>query len=166
MDTTPEQARFRIAAGWTAGLTGIGAMTGFLLDGPVLAAVCAVGMGGGSALGTFLTRHRTLKIIKKGRERAAELGYADAVGDTVVIGLSAYAYSVFPLSGPDKVAAVEREARRQAAYQLTATEGLPHHVRETAAAALEAIDDGRDPVAAQRALRELMLAVHEQRRRS
>ncbi|MEU2108632.1 hypothetical protein [Streptomyces sp. NPDC019507] len=64
------------------------------------------------------------------------------------------------LTDPDPA---ERMARRQAAYHPTAAEGLPHHVREAAAAALEAIDDGRDRDT-QSAVENLTKAVQEQRR--
>ncbi|MFG3309871.1 hypothetical protein [Streptomyces wuyuanensis] len=51
----------------------------------------------------------------------------------MVLGISAHRAAVFPLSGPDAVDAAERMARRQAAYRLTAADGLPHHIREAAA---------------------------------
>ncbi|SDN62259.1 hypothetical protein SAMN05444921_13159 [Streptomyces wuyuanensis] len=47
----------------------------------------------------------------------------------MVLGISTYRAAVFPLSGPDAVDAAERMARRQAAYRLTAADGLPHHAR-------------------------------------
>ncbi|MER7000345.1 hypothetical protein [Streptomyces sp. NPDC000410] len=53
-------------------------------------------------------------------------------------------------------------ARRKAAYHLTAADGLSHHIREAAAVALEAIDDGRDH-GSQSAVEDLMKAVQEQR---
>ncbi|MFD7442042.1 hypothetical protein [Streptomyces sp. NPDC059909] len=56
-----------------------------------------------------------------------------------------------------------REQRRKAAYHLTAADGLPHHIREAAAAALEAIDDARDRDT-QSAIEGLMKAVQERRR--
>lgn len=93
---------------------------------------------------------------------AAARGYADGIGDMVVLGISAYEASVFPLAGSGAVDPAERAARREAAYRLTAAEGLPHPVREAAAAALEAIDEARDDEA-RTSLVYLMKAVHEQR---
>ncbi|MEV0741921.1 hypothetical protein AB0I51_39645 [Streptomyces sp. NPDC050549] len=81
----------------------------------------------------------------------------------MVLGISAYRASVFPLSGPDAVDAAERMARRKAACQLTPADGLPHQIREAAAAALGAIDEGRHRDT-QSAIEDLMRAVQEQRR--
>lgn len=163
MDTTPEHIGSRTAAGWTVALAGLGAVAGFVWDGPFLAVACALSLGGGAALGTVLSRRGVIETIREGQGKAAALGYADGIGDMVVLGISAYRASVFPLSGPDAVDAAERTARRKAAYHLTAAEGLPHHIREAAAAALEAIDDARDHDT-QSAIEDLMKAVHEQRR--
>ncbi|MFE7778384.1 hypothetical protein ACFU5O_31765 [Streptomyces sp. NPDC057445] len=165
MDTTPEQIGSRAAAGWTVALAGLGAVTGFVWDGPFLAVTCALSLGGGAALGTVLSRRRMIETIREGQGKAAALGYADGIGDMVVLGISAYGASVFPLSGPDAVDPAERKARRRAAYHLTAADGLPHHIREAAAAALEAIDDARDDDT-RSAIADLMKAVHEQRRRT
>ncbi|KQX91511.1 MULTISPECIES: hypothetical protein [Streptomyces] len=165
MDTTPEHMGSRMAAGWTVALAGLGAVTGFVWDGPFLAVACALSLGGGAALGALLSHRRMIATIREGQGEAAALGYADGIGDMVVLGISAYGVSVFPLSGPDAVNPAERTARRKAAYLLTAAEGLPHHIREAAAAALEAIDDARD-ADARSAIDVLAKAVHEQRRRT
>ncbi|TQK52939.1 hypothetical protein FBY35_3402 [Streptomyces sp. SLBN-118] len=165
MDTTPEQMSSRTAAAWTVALTILGGLTGLAWDGPFLAVTCALSLGGGAALATVLSRRRMIATIREGEGKAAALGYADGIGDMVVLGISAYRTAVFPLSGPDAVDAAERRARRKAAYQLTAAEGLPHHLREAAAAALEAIDDARDSDT-ESAFEALMKAVHEQRRRA
>lgn len=163
MDTGPEQISSRAAVGWTAALAVLGGFTGLAWDGPFLAVACALSLGGGAALGTLLSRRRVIATLREGQGRAAALGYADGLADMMVLGISAYRASVFPLSGPDAVDPAERMARRQAAYHLTAAEGLPHHIREAAAAALEAIDDGRDRDT-QSAVENLMKAVQEQRR--
>ncbi|WP_328676929.1 hypothetical protein OG905_23975 [Streptomyces sp. NBC_00322] len=163
MDTTPEQMSSRTAAGWTVALAGLGALTGFVWDGPFLAVACALSLGGGAALSTVLSRRRMIASIREGEGKAAALGYADGIADMVVLEISAYRTSVFPLSGPGAVDAAERTARRKAAYRLTATDGLPHHIREAAAAALEAIDDARERDT-QSAIEDLMKAVQEQRR--
>ncbi|MFD0024303.1 hypothetical protein [Streptomyces sp. NPDC058382] len=162
MDTTPETTG-RTATAWTVALTGLGALTGFVWDGLFLAVTCGLSLGGGAALGTVLSRRRMSTTLEEDREKAAATGYADGVGDMVVLGISAYGVSVFPLSGPDAVDQAERTARRKAAYQLTAADNLPHHIREAAAAALEAIDEARD-VDTRAAIEDLMKAVHEQRR--
>ncbi|MFJ8862089.1 hypothetical protein ACIRD8_27110 [Streptomyces sp. NPDC102451] len=162
MDTTSGQMSSWTAAGWAVALAGLGALTGFVWDGPFLAFACALSLGGGAALGAILFRRRMAESIREGQGKAAARGYADGIGDMVVLGISAYEASVFPLAGPDAVDSSERAARREAAYRLTAAEGLPHHVREAAAAALEAIDEERDGEA-RTSLAELIKAVHGQR---
>ncbi|MGW7369783.1 hypothetical protein ACWGI8_41770 [Streptomyces sp. NPDC054841] len=163
MDTTPEQISSRTAAAWTVALAVLGALTGFAWDGPFLAVACALALGGGGALGMALSRRQMIATIREGQGKAAALGYADGIADMVVLEISAYRTSVFPLSGPGAVDPAERAARRKAAYHLTAADGLPHHIREAAAAALEAIDDGRDRDT-QSAIEDLMKAVQQQRR--
>ncbi|WP_405998916.1 hypothetical protein [Streptomyces sp. NBC_00829] len=163
MDTTPEQMSSRTAAGWTIAVAALGALAGFAWSGPFLAVTCALSLGGGGALATVLSRRQMIATMREGQGKAAALGYADGLADMMVLGISAYRASVFPLSGPDAVDPTERTARRKAAYQLTAADGLPHPIREAAAAALEAIDDARDRDT-QSAIEDLMKAVHEQRR--
>ncbi|WP_369232533.1 hypothetical protein AB5J56_11185 [Streptomyces sp. R21] len=163
MDTTPEHISSRTAAGWTVALAVLGGFTGFAWDGPFLAVTCALSLGGGAALGTVLSRRRMIATIREGHGKAAALGYADGIADMTVLGISAYSAAVFPLSGPGAVDTAERVARRKAAYYLTAAEGLPHPIREAAAAALEAIDGGSERDT-QSAIENLMNAVQEQRR--
>ncbi|MHB9847869.1 hypothetical protein ACSYGO_01340 [Streptomyces krungchingensis] len=163
MDTTPEQISSRTAAAWTVALAVLGAFTGLAWGGPFLAVTCGLSLGGGAAMGTALSRRRIVATMRRGQGEAAALGYADGIADMMVLGISAYSASVFPLSGPDAVDAAERRARRKAAYQLTAADGLPHHIREAAAAALKAIDDRHDRDT-QSAIEDLMKAVQEQRR--
>lgn len=141
----------------------LGGFTGFAWGGPFLAVTCGLSVGGGAVVGTALSRRRIVATIREGQGKAAALGYADGIADMMVLGISAYSASVFPLSGPGAVDAAERMARRKAAYQLTASDGLPHDIREAAAAALEAIDELRDREV-QSAIEELMKAVREQRR--
>ncbi|MEV5954161.1 hypothetical protein AB0M11_10390 [Streptomyces sp. NPDC051987] len=162
MDTTPEQISARTAAAWTVVLAVLGGFTGYAWDGPFLAVTCALSLAGGGAVGTVLSRRRIMAALHDGQGKAAELGYADGIADMMVLGISAYRAAVFPLSGPDAVDAAERVARRRAAYRLTAADGLPHEVREAAAAALEAIDDGSDR-ATRTAMEDLMQAVRKQR---
>ncbi|GAA5017259.1 hypothetical protein [Streptomyces siamensis] len=163
MDTTPEQISSRTAAAWTVALAVLGGFTGLAWGGPFLAVTCGLSLGGGAAVGTALSRRRIVATIRQGRGEAAALGYADGIADMMVLGISAYSASVFPLSGPDAVDAAERRARRNAAYQLTAADGLPHHIREAAAAALKAIDERHDRES-RSAIEDLMKAVQEQRR--
>ncbi|MEJ8640303.1 hypothetical protein WKI68_00465 [Streptomyces sp. MS1.HAVA.3] len=61
------------------------------------------------------------------------------------------------------MAEAEREARRTMAYRISAYEGLPHQVRASAAAALEAIDQGLDAKRAETAMKELCLTVYDNR---
>jgi len=163
MDTTAEQVSARTAAAWTVALAILGGFTGYAWDGPFLAVTCALSLGGGGAVGTILSRRRMIATIREDRGRAAALGYADGIADMMVLGISAYRAAVFPLSGPDAVDTAERVARREAAYRLTAADGLPHRIREAAAAALAAIDDRQDREA-RSAMEDLMKAVQEQRR--
>ncbi|MET7711497.1 hypothetical protein [Streptomyces sp. NPDC005407] len=163
MDTTPEQMSSRTAAGWTIAIAGLGAIAGFVWGGPFLAVTCALSLGGGATLAMVLSRRQMIATIREGQGKAAALGYADGIADMMVLEISAYKASVFPLSGASAVDPAERRARRKAAYQLTAAEALPHHIREAAAAALEAIDDARDRET-RTAMEVLMKAVHEQRR--
>ncbi|MGW0553686.1 hypothetical protein ACWDZ6_05710 [Streptomyces sp. NPDC002926] len=163
MDTTPEQMSSRTVAGWTIAVAGPGALAGFAWGGPFLAVTCALSLGGGAVLAMVLSRRQMIATIREGRGKAAALGYADGIADMMVLEISAYRASVFPLSGAGAVDTAERRARRKAAYQLTAADGLPHHIREAAAAALEAIDDARDRET-QTAMEDLMKTVQEQRR--
>lgn len=163
MDTTPEQMSARTAAAWTVALAILGGFTGYAWEGPFLAVACALSLGGGGALGTILSRRRMIATIREDRGKAAALGYAGGVADMMVLGISAYGAAVFLLSGPGAVDTAERMARRAAAYRLTAADGLPHRIRAAAAAALAAIDDGRDDKT-RPATEDLMKAVQEQRR--
>ncbi|MEU8825241.1 hypothetical protein [Streptomyces sp. NPDC048636] len=164
MDTASEHMSPRTAAGWSVALAVLGGFTGFAWDGPFLAVTCALSVGGGAALGTVLSRRRMVATLRDVQGEAAALGYADGIADMMVLGISAYKAAVFPLSGPGAVDSAERMARRKAAYHLTAVDGLPHRMREAAAAALEAIDDGRDRDS-ESAIEDLMKAVQQQRHR-
>jgi hypothetical protein len=163
MNTTPEQISARTAAAWTAALAILGGITGYVWEGPFLAVACALSLGGGGALGSLLSRRHMIATVRESRGRAAALGYADGIADMMMLGISAYSAAVFPLSGPDAVDAAERRARRNAAYHLTAADGLPHEVRAAAATALAAIDDGHDRET-RSALQDLMKVVQQQRR--
>ncbi|MBY8338980.1 hypothetical protein LXH13_30320 [Streptomyces spinosirectus] len=163
MNTTPEQISARTAAAWTVALAILGGFTGYAWEGPFLAVACALSLGGGGALGSILSRRHMIATVRESRDTAAALGYADGIADVMVLGISAYSAAVFPLSGPDAVDAAERRARRDAAYRLTAADGLSHEVRAAAATALAAIDDGHDGET-RSALQDLLKVVQQQRR--
>jgi hypothetical protein len=87
-------------------------------------------------------------------------GYAEGIADTVLLSIAMYEAAVFPLT-PDGASDEEQDARRTVAYRLSAYDGLPRSVRVSAAAALEALDDGADAERARAAVKELSLAVYE-----
>jgi hypothetical protein len=91
-------------------------------------------------------------------------GYAEGIADTVLLSIAVYEAAVFPLIH-DGVSDEEQEARRAVAYRLSAYDGLPRSVRVSAAAALEALDDGLDTERARSAVKELSLAVYDCRGR-
>ncbi|MEH0541581.1 hypothetical protein QA802_00340 [Streptomyces sp. B21-105] len=74
-------------------------------------------------------------------------GYAEGIADGVLLSIAMYEAAVFPLT-TDGVSDEEQEARLSVAYRLSAYDGLPRSVRVSAAAALEALDDGWDVLAA------------------
>ncbi|MFC9825171.1 hypothetical protein ACFWG6_32025 [Streptomyces erythrochromogenes] len=89
-------------------------------------------------------------------------GYAEGVADAVLVSVATYQAAAFPLTAFG-VSEEERAARRGVAYRVCAHEGLPQAVRVSAAAALEAVDEGADPGRAHAAVRALSLAVYDQR---
>lgn len=89
-------------------------------------------------------------------------GYAEGVADAVLVSVATYQAAAFPLT-TFGVSEEERAARRSVAYRVCAHEGLPQAVRVSAAAALEAVDEGADPGRAHAAMRALSLAVYDQR---
>ncbi|WP_405453492.1 hypothetical protein [Streptomyces erythrochromogenes] len=89
-------------------------------------------------------------------------GYAEGVADAVLVCVATYQAAVFPLTAFG-ISEEERAARRGVAYRVCAHEGLPQAVRVSAAAALEAVDEGVDAVRAHAAVRALSLAVYDLR---
>lgn len=87
-------------------------------------------------------------------------GYAEGIADVVLLSIAMYEAAVFPLTS-DGVSDEEQEARRTVAYRLSAYDGLPRSVRVSAAAALEALDDGLDAERARAAVKDLSLAVYD-----
>jgi hypothetical protein len=99
---------------------------------------------------------RTAVSLLAARAQGEEAGLADAV----LAGIAVYEAAVFPLT-PGGVSEAEQMARRTVAYRLAAHEALPNAVRVAAAAALEAIDAGRDRDRARAAVAALALTAYD-----
>ncbi|MFF0291180.1 hypothetical protein [Streptomyces sp. NPDC005262] len=161
---TPQtpQARIPMAAiVATVTTTVLGAAGGYVLGGPVGAAVAAASIAFGTLLSSFLVRGRFVGRLTQSRQDAALQGYADGIAHMVLAHMAAYEAAVFPVSGPGAVTPQERAARRTRSYAVAAEEALPHPVRRAAAAALAALDHG-NAGASQEAMQNLLFAVHEQ----
>ncbi|WP_420078064.1 hypothetical protein ACN6AT_01215 [Streptomyces sp. JL4002] len=89
-------------------------------------------------------------------------GYAEGLADAVVVSIATYQAAAFPLTALG-VSDEERAARRAFAYRVCAQEGLPPAVRVSAAAALEAVDQGVDAGRAHAAMKALSLTVYDHR---
>ncbi|MFJ9026458.1 hypothetical protein ACIRPU_41890 [Streptomyces sp. NPDC102259] len=136
--------------------TGFGACLGFLL-GRWSGAVAGAGVAGPSAAaGLFLYRRRAVAS----RRTAESRGHTEGTADVVLLGIALYEAAVFPLV-PDGVNEEEQEARRTVAYRVAPYDGLPQAVRLSAAAALEAIDEGLDIERVRAAFKELTLRVYD-----
>ncbi|MGW6985059.1 hypothetical protein ACWGE1_37330 [Streptomyces sp. NPDC054932] len=146
----------------TCGAVG-GACLGLLLSGRLTAVVFAGVAGLGAGLGSFFSRRQVLALFPPGREAVPADGYAEGLADAALVCIATYRAAVFPLT-PDGVSEEEREARRTMAYRISAYEGLPYPVRNSAAAALEAIDHGVDPERAETAMKALCITVYDNRR--
>ncbi|MEV5646458.1 hypothetical protein AB0L67_41445 [Streptomyces flaveolus] len=104
-------------------------------------------------------------VVERGRApgvlpAAVVRGTQEWLADAVVAGIAVYEAAVFPLT-PGGVSEAEQKARRTAAYLLAAHEALPNAVRVAAAAALEAIDAGRDCDQARAAVAALTLTAYD-----
>ncbi|MFE7181001.1 hypothetical protein [Streptomyces erythrochromogenes] len=170
-----------------------GSCFGWLLGGRVLGVLAAVAAGLGAGVGSFLSRRHVAAFLRpdpvpadgpgsvsapggpgSGSVHAPGLGavpesggvvvggYAEGVADAVLVCVATYQAAVFPLT-VFGVSEEERVARRGVAYRVCAHEGLPQAVRVSAAAALEAVDEGVDAVRAHAAVRALSLAVYDLR---
>ncbi|WP_405419766.1 hypothetical protein [Streptomyces erythrochromogenes] len=169
-----------------------GGCFGWLLGGRVLGVLAAVAAGLGAGVGSFLSRRHVAAFLRpdpvpadgpgsvsapgpgSGSVHAPGLGavpesggvvvggYAEGVADAVLVCVATYQAAVFPLT-VFGVTEEERVARRGVAYRVCAHEGLPQAVRVSAAAALEAVDEGVDAVRAHAAVRALSLAVYDLR---
>ncbi len=168
-----------------------GACFGWLLGGRVTGVLAAGAAGLGAAIGSFLSRRHVAAFLRPdpGCDRdpvsapgtdplppslpvpvpvpvsvpaVAVGGYAEGIADAVLVSVATYQAAAFPLTAFG-VSEEERDARRGVAYRVCAHEGLPQAVRVSAAAALEAVDEGVDAGRAHAAVRALSLAVYDQR---
>ncbi|MFD3539133.1 hypothetical protein ACFWUQ_06480 [Streptomyces sp. NPDC058662] len=139
-----------------------GAVLGLLLGGRLMAVVTAGAAGLGAGAGSFLARRQVVGLFSPVQEAASVGGYAEGLADAVLVGIATYRAAVFPLT-PDGVTEEERTVRRTVAYRISAYEGLPHPVQVSAAAALEAIDQGLDAQRAEAAMKALCITVYEHR---
>lgn len=137
-------------------VVGSGACLGFLLDGWAGAVVGAGAASLGAGFGMLVRPRPAVTSVRAARGD----GYAEGIADVVLLSIAMYEAAVFPLTS-DGVSDEEQEARRTVAYRLSAYDGLPRSVRVSAAAALEALDDGADAERARAAVKELSLAVYE-----
>jgi hypothetical protein len=139
-----------------------GALLGLFLGGrpgaQVLAGAAAVGAG----IGSLLARRRITALFQPDRAAVSGDGYAEGLADAALVCIATYEAAVFPLT-PDGVTREEREARRRIAYRISAYDGLPHRVQISAAAALEAIDEGLDAQRATAAMKALTITVFDHR---
>ncbi|MFD4135000.1 hypothetical protein [Streptomyces goshikiensis] len=140
-----------------------GGCLGALWGGWVTALVAAAAAGLGAGAGAFLARRQVLAFLRPDATAAVRGdGYAEGIADAVLVGIATYQAAAFPLT-PDGVSDEERDARRTVAYRIAAHDGLPLPVRVSAAAALEAIDEGHDTEGAHAAMKALSLSVYEHR---
>ncbi|WP_235438881.1 hypothetical protein [Streptomyces yangpuensis] len=158
-----------------------GACLGLLLGGRVTGVLAATAAGLGAGVGSFLSRRHVAAFLSPAPAPAPAPvpaaapapapvavagagvgGYAEGVADAVLVSIAVYQAAVFPVTAFG-VSEEERVARRGVAYRVCAHEGLPQAVRVSAAAALEAVDQGVDAERAHAAVRALSLAVYDQR---
>ncbi|WP_246555851.1 hypothetical protein [Streptomyces virginiae] len=163
-----------------------GACLGWLLGGRVTGVLAAVAAGLGAGIGSFLSRRHVADFLRPtptptpapapapaSASAPAPVpapvadphgvgGYAEGVADAVLVSVATYQAAAFPLTAFG-VSEEERDARRGVAYRVCAHEGLPQSVRVSAAAALEAVDQGVDAGRAYAAMKALSLAVYDHR---
>ncbi|MGW0754264.1 hypothetical protein [Streptomyces sp. NPDC002587] len=145
----------------TCGAVG-GACFGLLLGGRMTALAAGGAAGLGAGIGSFLSRRHVREFFRPERAGAQVDGYAEGIADAVLVSIATYQSAVFPLT-PEGVTEAERDARRTVAYRVAAHDGLPLAVRVSAAAALEAVDQGLDADRAQAAMKALSLSVYGHR---
>ncbi|MGW5638390.1 hypothetical protein [Streptomyces sp. NPDC003832] len=151
-----------IVAVWVAGGGCIGLLWGGL--GWALATAVASGLAACAGMTLFIRRTATSVRAEQERHRreADDQGTAEGHADAVLVALTLYSASVFPIV-PRSVSAEEQQARRTIAYRMSAYDGLPRDVRLSAAEVLETVDDGSDAEAARAALRALSVMVYHHR---
>ncbi|MCX2928406.1 hypothetical protein [Streptomyces sp. NEAU-W12] len=155
--TTPLRTRvYVMTVAVLVSVVGSGACFGFVLDGWVGAVVGATTTSLGAGFGMLVRPRPAATSV----QAVSGDGYAEGIADTVLLSIAMYEAAVFPLT-PAGASDEEQEARRTVAYRLSAYDGLPRSVRVSAAAALEALDDGVDAERARTAVKELSLAVYE-----
>ncbi|MFD5474426.1 hypothetical protein [Streptomyces sp. NPDC127105] len=137
-------------------VVGSGACLGFLVADWSGALVGAGAAGLGAGFGMLVRPRPARTSVQEARGD----GYAEGIADVVLLSIAMYEAAVFPLT-TDGVSDEEQEARRTLAYRLSAYDGLPRSVRVSAAAALEALDDGLDAERARAAVKDLSLAVYD-----
>lgn len=138
--TTPLRTRvYVMTVAVLVSVVGSGACFGFVLDGWVGAVVGATTTSLGAAFGMLVRPRPAVTSV----QAVSGDGYAEGIADTVLLSIAMYEAAVFPLT-PDGASDEEQDARRTVAYRLSAYDGLPRSVRVSAAAALEAVDDGAD----------------------
>ncbi|MFF8097938.1 hypothetical protein [Streptomyces sp. NPDC016675] len=133
-----------------------GACFGFFLDNWSGAVVGATTAGVGAGFGMLARPRPAVTSV----QAVSGDGYAEGIADTVLLSIAMYEAAIFPLTS-DGASGEEQEARRTVAYRLSAYDGRPRPVRVSAAAALEALDDGRDAERARAAVKDLSLAVYD-----
>ncbi|MDI5907013.1 MULTISPECIES: hypothetical protein [Streptomyces] len=137
-------------------VVGSGACFGFVLDGWVGAVVGAATTSLGAGFGMLARPRPAVASV----QAVSGDGYAEGIADTVLLSIAMYEAAVFPLT-PDGASDEEQDARRTVAYRLSAYDGPPRSVRVSAAAALEALDDGADAERARATVKELSLAIYD-----
>ncbi|MCX4706981.1 hypothetical protein OG252_00255 [Streptomyces sp. NBC_01352] len=137
-------------------VVGSGACFGFLVADWAGAVVGAGAAGLGAGFGMVARPRPAVTSVRAARTD----GYAEGIAGVVLMSIAMYEAAVFPLT-PGGVSDEEQEARRTVAYRLSAYDGLPRSVRVSAAAALEALDDGLDAERARAAVKDLSLAVYD-----
>jgi hypothetical protein len=137
-------------------VVGSGTCLGFLVADWAGAVVGAGAVGLGAGFGMLVRPRPAVTSVRAVRGD----GYAEEIADVVLLSIATYEAAVFPLTS-DGVSDEEQDARRTVAYRLSAYDGLPRSARVSAAAALEALDDGADAERARAAVKELSLAVYE-----
>ncbi|MEU9254366.1 hypothetical protein AB0D66_21210 [Streptomyces sp. NPDC048270] len=135
---------------------------GLLLGGRTTALVAGGAAGLGAGIGSFLSRRQVVAFLQPEPGALRADGYAEGIADAVLVSIATYQAAVFPLTR-DGVSEEERDARRTVAYRVSAYDGLPLAVRVSAAAALEALDQGLDADRAQAAMKDLSLTVYDHR---